>query len=148
MERSTWVSAAKFTTTSAPSIAPATALASQMSPFTNRYPGSSATDSRLARFPAYVSLSSTVTRESGKRSRIIRTKFEPMKPAPPVTRKRALLRFGASAIFPVPVIQDIVLMRIDSVFIRLIVLIHFRKHDHEHAPLIPAALHAVNHARG
>ena len=42
------------------------------------------TSASEARLPAYVSLSRTTTRTSRARS-ASRTKFEPMKPAPPVT---------------------------------------------------------------
>src|SRR5262245_22587682 len=79
MERSTCVSAAKFTTASQPSPAAVTAIESAMSPSWN----SCATPSRLARLPEYVSLSSTTT--SSPRAARSFTKWEPMNPAPPVT---------------------------------------------------------------
>src|SRR5436190_8984086 len=87
MERSTCVSAAKLTiargrccASSAP-----TAAASPMSPRTKRCRASPAIGPRLRTFPAYVSLSrfSTGSRRWASQSR---TKLEPMKPAPPVTR--------------------------------------------------------------
>ncbi len=59
IDRSTWVSAAKLTTTSWPGTSDASSSLSQMSPFTNVYPP--ATGSRLAGLPAYASLSRTVT---------------------------------------------------------------------------------------
>ena len=52
MERSTWVSAAKLTTTSWPAIASATWSGSQMSPWTNWWRGSLSRSSTLARLPA------------------------------------------------------------------------------------------------
>ena len=52
MERSTWVSAAKWTTASWPAMASRTASRSQMSPRTNRNRGSSSTSARLLRSPA------------------------------------------------------------------------------------------------
>src|SRR5262245_64476227 len=55
-----------------------------MSPCTNAM--RSATSSRFGRFPAYVSRSSTTTRSPGCCSTQYRVKFDPMNPAPPVTR--------------------------------------------------------------
>src|SRR5260370_6222831 len=46
----------------------------------------SSTSSRFGRFPAYVSRSSTTTWSPGWCSTQNRVKFDPMKPAPPVTR--------------------------------------------------------------
>jgi hypothetical protein len=82
IERSTCVSAAKLTIASHPRAAVATTSASQMSPCTN----SCSTPSRFARFPEYVSLSSTTTSSPASTTR--RAKCEPMNPAAPVTSRR------------------------------------------------------------
>src|SRR3954470_18552583 len=55
-----------------------------MSPWWN-----STSSGRFARFPEYVSLSSTTTSSPAASSRL--TKCEPMKPAPPVTRTRIVV---------------------------------------------------------
>ena len=88
MERSTWVSAAKLTMASAPSAASATASGSQIEPCTKRYRASPATSATLAGLPAYVRASRFTTSSSGWRPSMRRTKCEPMKPQPPVTRIR------------------------------------------------------------
>src|SRR5256712_7609897 len=85
-DRSTWVSAAKWTTASAPRIASDTRTVSQTSPRRNAICPASRRSRRFARFPAYVSLSRTTT--SWPFLTAIRTKFDPMNPAPPVTRRR------------------------------------------------------------
>src|SRR5437879_1655939 len=85
-DRSTWVSAAKWTTASAPRIASDTRTGSQTSPRRNAICPASRRSRRFSRFPAYVSLSSTTT--SRPFFTAMRTKFEPMNPAPPVTRRR------------------------------------------------------------
>ena len=99
IERSTWVSAAKFTIASQPLIASATATGSSIAPATNRI--SSITPSRFSRRPAYVSLSSTVTSSpwSARRSR---TNVEPMKPAPPQTSSLMLRASRRTCTRPVP----------------------------------------------
>src|SRR5579884_2168462 len=97
IERSTCVSAAKFTIASTPFAARATASGSAMSPWWN----SCSTPSRLARLPAYVSLSRTTT--SSPFAVRCRTKCDPMKPAPPVTRMRIGLSVREpSQAFPQP----------------------------------------------
>ena len=88
IERSTWLSAAKWTTTSCPAISRVDHLASRMSPCTNGGVESPSSSSTVALTPAYVSRSRLVTSASGSRSSTRRMKFEPMKPAPPVTRYR------------------------------------------------------------
>src|SRR2546428_3533547 len=85
-DRSTWVSAAKWTTASAPRMAAVTIPASHTSPRSNEIVPASRRSRRFARFPAYVSLSRTTT--SWPFLTAIRTKFDPMNPAPPVTRRR------------------------------------------------------------
>ena len=89
MERSTCDSAAKWTTASAAGTSSSRRAPSRMSPSTKRRRGLSRTSSRLARLPAYVSLSRTTTsapsRPGYASARARRTKCEPMKPAPPVT---------------------------------------------------------------
>src|SRR5436305_2567344 len=82
IDRSTCVSAAKLTIAAQPLAAWATVSASTMSPSTN----SRSHPSRFARFPEYVSLSSTTTSCPPASNRL--AKCEPMKPAPPVTRIR------------------------------------------------------------
>src|SRR5450755_16512 len=52
IDRSTWVSAAKFITASWPGTSEPTSAASAMSPWTNRSRGLAATGARFARFPA------------------------------------------------------------------------------------------------
>jgi len=56
----------------------------------------SATGERLAKLPAYASLSRTVTdapaRPGTRSARIARTKCEPMNPAPPVTKSLIAVR--------------------------------------------------------
>src|SRR6185436_16937636 len=88
-ERSTWVSAAKLTTASQPSMATPTTSGSTMSPRTNRYSeaGRCATSARFAGLAAYVSLSRLTTETFPARdSRTWRMKLDPMKPQPPVTK--------------------------------------------------------------
>src|SRR5581483_10300641 len=94
IERSTCVSAAKFTTASTPAPASATASGSQMSPSTN----SASTPSRLARLPAEVSLSRTTTSSPPATSR--RAKCEPINPAPPVTSTRMAVSLVESPLRP------------------------------------------------
>src|SRR6185369_6326626 len=65
--------------------AAATAARSVTSARTKVKRGSEATSFRLSRLPAYVRLSKTTTR-AAVRARARRTKFDPMNPAPPVTR--------------------------------------------------------------
>src|SRR5450631_3451207 len=83
-ELSLWDSAAKWTIASASATSRSTSSASQMSPTTSctRSVGRSDKESSL---PAYVSLSSTTT-DTSVLAMSQRTKFEPMNPAPPVTR--------------------------------------------------------------
>src|SRR5262245_23590887 len=86
MDRSTCVSAAKWTTMSAPfTSGPATA-ASATSPLTNTCRSLRNTSRRFSNRPAYVSLSRFVIRQSGCVEIAQRTKLDPMNPAPPVTR--------------------------------------------------------------
>src|SRR5258708_18650903 len=60
-----------------------------MSPRTREYRGSLAMSARLSGLPAYVSLSKfTISTEYWEGSRC-RIKFDPIKPAPPVTRTRS-----------------------------------------------------------
>ena len=81
-------SAAKFTTTSTSWSSSAATIAgpSPMSACTKTTRSPSSTSARFGRFPAYVSRSTATTRSSGWVGRQWRTKFEPMKPAAPVTR--------------------------------------------------------------
>src|SRR6516165_7314277 len=85
IERSTWVSAARFTTAAGRCSrkTASTASRSPMSACTKVNRGSRSTSARLARLPAYVSLSTTTTRSAHSRS-ARRTRFDPMNPAPPV----------------------------------------------------------------
>jgi len=64
MLRSTWLSAAKCTTASWPSMPRTTASSSQMSPCTKVQRRSSSTSRMLAMLPAYVSASKMVTSSS------------------------------------------------------------------------------------
>ena len=59
---------------------------SPMSAWRNTTRSPSSTSARFGRFPAYVSRSTATMRSSGWAARQWRTKFEPMKPAAPVTR--------------------------------------------------------------
>ena len=87
IERSTWLSAAKCTTARG-RCSPkrrSTASRSQMSARTRRYRASPSSAARFSVLPAYVSLSRFTTGSPPCASQS-RMKFEPMKPAPPVTR--------------------------------------------------------------
>src|SRR5687768_15518905 len=58
-----------------------------MSPRTNTTFFPSTRSEMFARFPAYVSLSRQTSFTGSRRETSIRTKFDPMKPAAPVTRR-------------------------------------------------------------
>src|SRR3974390_565389 len=89
MLRSTWVSAAKFTSASGLCWKTcSTAAASAMSPWARVYRGFSARSERLSGLPAWVSLSKLMTSTSWRLVKSSRMKFDPMKPAPPVTNTR------------------------------------------------------------
>ena len=93
------VSAAKCTTASWPGKSSSNSAASQTSPTTSStHPAGS--PAMFAEFPAYVSLSSTVTRTPGCSRAKYRTKSLPMKPQPPVTRM--LCGSNASAMRCIP----------------------------------------------
>src|SRR5439155_3691770 len=91
-------SAAAFTITSTSATTSPTSPASRMSPCTNESRGCEITSARFSRLPAYVSASSETTSYGVARSRW-RTKFEEMKPAPPVTRMRLRLP-GTAETYP------------------------------------------------
>ena len=79
---STWLSAAKLTTSSHPGTTSCTTLGSHMSPLTNLI--RSLTSSRFSSLPAYVSLSRTTISLAGCSFSMCLTKLHPMNPAPPV----------------------------------------------------------------
>src|SRR6266571_2220413 len=86
IERSTWLSAAKWTMARGLCFCSSclTSSRSQMSPLTKTWRESARSASRLRGLPAYVSLS-RLTIGSPVAAMHNSTKFEPMKPAPPVT---------------------------------------------------------------
>src|SRR5690606_25470095 len=94
IDRSTWDSAAKCTivSTSCSLSSVSTSARSRTSPCTKTCRPGSGRSRRFSRLPAYVSRSRFTTRTSSHRPSRNRTKFEPMKPAPPVT---STLRMGA-----------------------------------------------------
>src|SRR5258706_8818318 len=95
IERSTCVSAAKFTITSASLTRGSTALGSQISPFTKRTFFESRRSLRFSGLRGYVSLSRTMISSCFDLSRK-RTKFEPMNPMPPVTSTTSLANGAAT----------------------------------------------------
>src|SRR5260221_305859 len=103
--------------------------------------------SRFIRLPAYVSASSTCTWAVGQRESARRAKFEPMKPAPPVTSRRAPARVAAPlAILAAPVVRNVVVVRRDAELVRLVVVIRVGRRVDEHAAHGLHALHAVRPA--
>src|SRR6478735_5547116 len=112
-----------------------------MSPFTKRCRGWSRTSRRFSIRPAYVSLSSVVTCQSGCVSIAYRTKFDPMKPAPPVT--------STLTIFSHPIVGKRA-VRLDTVLVRILVAIRFGRDIHDKrrvsADALPAVIHEVGHA--
>src|SRR6185369_3377694 len=107
-----------------------------MSPCTNVWRGLSITSCRFSRRPAYVSLSSVVTRQSGWARRAKRTKLLPMNPAPPVTR--------TSTIFARPVVRQGV-VRVETILVGLGVRVRLGRHiDHERhvgRDALPSVIH-------
>src|SRR6185295_4199463 len=140
MERSTCVSAARCTTMLDRSTSGPATPASQMSPCTNSWRAWFITSCRFSRRPAYVSLSSVVTRQSGWLARANLTKLLPMNPAPPVTR--------TSTILARPVVRQRV-VRLEPELVRLGVVVRLGGHvDHERhlgADALPAVVDQVGH---
>src|SRR5688572_2930571 len=71
-----------------------------------------------------------------------------MNPAPPVTRKRARPRSSPSPIPAVPVIGNVVLVRVAADLVRLLVIVGLRGTVHEHRGLGSDPLHPVPHHGG
>src|SRR4029453_8164089 len=111
-----------------------------MSPLTNSCLGWSINPSRFSSRPAYVSLSSVVTRQSECADTAWRTKLEPMKPAPPVTR--------TSTIFARPVVRQRTVRR-DSALVRLGAVVRLVRHVDDQrwldADAFPAVVDTAGH---
>src|SRR5213594_3577739 len=127
MDRSTWVSAAKWTRASADFVTRSMSFRSHTSPWTNVRFRSSLYSLRLFGFPAYVSLSTTTTSSLPVASRR-RTKQLPMKPMPPVTTRRAMT---SSLHLDVPIVWDVLRIVGDAELVRLFVVVQLRREVHE-----------------
>src|SRR5258708_6427448 len=140
IDRSTCVSAAKWTTMSDACTSGAAAAASATSPLTKRWRGWSFTLSRFSSRPAYVSLSSVVTRQSSCAARAYRTKLDPMKPAPPVTRTLTICSG--------PIVRQRA-VGVQAVLVRIGVPVGLRRHvddqRHVRADAFPPVVHEVGH---
>src|SRR2546426_870048 len=143
MDRSTWVSAAKWTNASADFVTRSMSFRSHTSPWTNVRFRSSLYSLRLFGFPAYVSLSTTTISSLPVASRR-RTKQLPMKPMPPVTTRRAMM---SSLHLDVPIVRDVLRIVGDAELIRLFVIVQLRREVHEVHGFRSNRLEPVDHIR-
>src|SRR2546427_2876540 len=143
MDRSTWVSAAKWTNASADFVTRSMSLRSHTSPWTNIRFRSSLYSLRLFGFPAYVSLSTTTTSSLPAANRR-RTKQLPMKPMPPVTTRRAMM---SSLHLDVPIVRDVLRIVGDAELIRLLVVVQLGGEVHEVHRFGSDRLEPVDHVR-
>src|SRR3989454_2202383 len=143
MDRSTWVSAAKWTRASADFVTRSMSLRSHTSPWTNVRFRSSLYSLRLFGFPAYVSLSTTTTSSLPAANRR-RTKQLPMKPMPPVTTRRAMM---SSLHLDVPIVRDVLRIVGDAELIRLLVIVQLRREVHQVYRFGSNRLEPVDHVR-
>src|SRR5881397_1798113 len=116
---------------------------SHTSPWTNVRFRSSLYSFRLLGFPAYVSLSTTTISSSPVANRR-RTKQLPMKPIPPVTRRRAI---RSSLHLDVPIVRDVLRVVGDAELIRLFVVVPLRREIHQVHWFVPDRLESVDHGR-
>src|SRR3989441_1361558 len=143
MDRSTWVSAAKWTRASADFVTRSMSFRSHTSPWTNVRFRSSLYSLRLFGFPAYVSLSTTTTSSLPAANRR-RTKQLPMKPMPPVTTRRAMM---SSLHLDVPIVRDVLRIVGDAELIRLLVVVQLGGEVHEVHRFGSDRLEPVDHVR-
>src|SRR5881409_3922851 len=143
MDRSTWVSAAKWTRASADFVTRSMSFRSHTSPWTNVRFRSSLYSFKLLGFPAYVSLSTTTTSSLPVANRR-RTRQLPMKPMPPVTTRRAMT---SSLHLDVPVVRDVLRIVGDAELIRLFIAVQLRREVHQVNRFGSNRLEPVDHVR-